>query len=147
MKYKINKVPVREMPFGEPNIVKNDESLTGWVNGKKASDIEERFARALSSNERVDGFVFIFPVVSPQNMVGQLELDFLIQAGAFYYPVQIDGTYAHKNASKQSEDMVKDRIIWEHLKASYSVMPVVRIKGIALETQEEANLQVEMLIR
>ena len=27
-----------------------NEGLTGWVNGKEASDIEERFARALRNN-------------------------------------------------------------------------------------------------
>lgn len=144
-KYKIPRKDNNHLPFGKPQQQRGDEFLTGVVNGQKASDIEERFARALNRVKK--GFVFRMPIISPRNMLGQLELDFLVIDEPHYYPVQIDGAYAHKAESKQQEDQKKDILIQAFLKKEYNAMPIKRIKGIDLETQEEANLQVQELLR
>lgn len=144
-KYKIPKPRTEPLPFGKPNIQRDTEYLTGYVNGLKASDIEERFARAITSAGKK--FVFRMPIISPRHMAGQLELDFLVVDEPYYFPVQVDGAYAHKNISQQQEDMLKDIRIEAYLKKEYATQPLKRIKGIQLETQEMANIRVEELLR
>ena len=143
-KYKIPRQRIEPERLGKPNKQGDGEYLSGYVNGLKASDIEERFAIALRKKGK--DFAFRVPVISPRHMLGQLELDFLIMDVPFYYPVQIDGSYAHKNESKQQEDMKKDILVEAYLKKQFNVMPIKRIKGIELETQEQANLKVEDML-
>lgn len=147
MKYKVERPRIQQVPFGKPSVQKQDEFLSGYINGMKATDIEERFARALNKDKRIDGFIFRMPIMSPRHMAGQIELDFLAQSGPHYYPVQIDGAYAHKNIGKQQDDAKKDILINEYLRKTYNALPIIRIKGIDLETQEEADIQERELIR
>jgi len=136
-KYKLNRPRHDDLPLGTPTVVRSDETLTGWVNGNKASDIEERFARALSSIGKE--FAFRLPVISPRNMLGWLEVDFLVAHIPYYYPIQIDGEYAHKNESKKQKDAMKDILVYENLRNEYgNVVPVIRIPGSYLATHEEA---------
>lgn len=146
-KYKVTTTPKVDLPTGKQNILRNDdEVLSGFIDGMKASDIEERFARALSKDKRILGRQFRYPVISPRNMLGQLEVDFLINATSGIYPVQVDGEYAHKNISKRQDDYRKDVLVNNFLK-KYNAFPVIRIPGRELITQQLADLKLREIIR
>lgn len=147
-KYKVSKPPSKPLPLGK--IIKlptNEEVLSGYVQGAKASDIEERFARALSVDKRVDAYQFRFPVVSPRNMLGQLEIDFVVQSAGYIYSFQVDGQYAHKGIGKQQDDLRKDVISNAYMKKKYNSFPIKRIPWYQLSTQEQANKLIRELIR
>lgn len=146
-KYKLNRPPHKPLPFGRPNGKQQaDEVLSGYIQGAKASDIEERFARALSKEKSVDGYSFRYPVISPRNMPGQLEIDFVVQCGGYVYPFQVDGEIAHKGYGKKQDDARKDILVNQYMK-KYSAFPVKRIDGELLSTQERADKIVRELIR
>lgn len=145
--YKVRKPPSRDLPLGKINTPPDTgELLSGYIQGAKASDIEERFARALSTSKRVDGFKFRFPVISPRNMPGQLEIDFVVQSAGLIYCFQVDGEIAHKGIGKQQDDRRKDVLVNSFMK-QYNAFPVKRIPWYRLSTQEQANLLIRELIR
>lgn len=147
-KYKVRKPPSQPLPLGKVNTIPaNNEVLSGYVQGAKASDIEERFARGLSVDKRVDGYQFRFPVISPRNHPGQLEIDFVVQSAGLIYCFQVDGAYAHKGIGKQQDDLRKDVLSNEFMRKKYNAMPIRRIPWSKLTTQEQANFTVRELIR
>lgn len=144
--YKITRPPSKDLPFGQIQKVKKAEYLSGYVFGMKASDIEERFAKALSKEKRVTEFQFRVPVINQRNLPGQLEVDFIATSGASVYVFQVDGEMAHKGYGKKQDDMRKDVLVNQHMKR-YNAFPVKRIDGNSLSTQEQADQTVRELIR
>jgi len=120
---------------------KLQETFTGELQGMKASDIEERFARAL--NKRNIGYEFRVAYIAGRNLPGEVELDFAVSQGSQIFPVQIDGEFAHKSASQKSEDAMKDAILNQRLEGM--ARPVIRIPGAELETQEMTDRKVKEL--
>lgn len=124
-----------------------DEELTGLITdasgrAQQASDIEERFARALDKNNRVRSYIFRRTFIAPMNIAGSVEVDFLVEAGDTT-PVQIDGDFAHKTAEAKAHDAVQDARLDEHLRATGEASrPTVRVPGSDLENQDEADLLV-----
>ena len=146
-KYKLSRPPHKPLPYGEPlGKQQQDEVLSGMVQGAKSSDIEERFARALTKEKTIDGYSFRYPVISPRHMPGQLEIDFVVQSGGYIYPFQIDGEIAHKGVGKRQDDARKDILVNQYMK-KFSAFPVKRIEGELLSTQEQADRVVRELIR
>jgi hypothetical protein len=145
-RYKISKPPAKPVPLGKPVAIKNDETLSGQINGQKASDIEERFARALSKDKRVDGVQFRFPVISPRSMPGMLEIDFVVTSAGLVYAFQVDGEISHKGIGKKMDDARKDVLINTFMR-KYNAFPVKRISGDLLSTQEQADQIIRELIR
>lgn len=119
----------------------NDEGLTGQVYDEPASDIEERFARALYKK----GLAFEFrkPVLAPRNMPGSYEIDFLVYVDGQEYPIAIDGEYAHKSAEQRSKDQLKDMVLNEAKQGEYE--PVTRVDYTKLDNQDVADQFVEDL--
>ena len=146
-KYKVRRIPRKPLPFGTIAHENIGESLSGYVNGADASDLEERFSRALNKSEQVSGYLFRDPVISPRYLPGQLEVDFVVESDGVVYPFQIDGEFAHKNMSKKLDDARKDVLVNEYLKTKYNAMPVKRIPGDDLQTQDDANRLVMELLR
>ena len=144
-RYKIRRIARREMPFGQIRRIRADEGLTGFIYGSPASDIEERFARALDHDTRITGYSFREPVISPRSLPGQLEVDFVIQMGPVVYAIQIDGEIAHKGAAKKADDARKDILVNEFMK-QYGAKPVIRVDGEKLATQEDADKLVRSLL-
>jgi hypothetical protein len=107
------------------------------VQGQRASDIEERFARALESDRRVEGYIFQPSFIEGRNMPGEIRPDFLVYT-MFRWPVQIDGDYFHKTAAQRAEDKEKDARLNEFLRGS-GYMPVERVPGSELQTMEQAK--------
>ena len=134
------KKPPRSPGLGKlnrPQVTNVGEELTGIVQGMGASDIEERFAKALDrakGEARIDGYGFREARVAGRNLPGEVELDFAVYAGELY-PFQIDGGIAHKSAAQKEEDSVKDALLNESIRG----FPVERVPGYLLETQDMAN--------
>lgn len=119
------------------------ENLTGFVRGKKASDIEERFGRALDKNQRVSNYLFQVSYIAGMNLPGEIRLDFLVFSGGTEWPIQIDGEFAHKTAAQKAEDAIKDAILDDFLKGK--AQATQRIDGELLDTQDNADKLVRRL--
>jgi hypothetical protein len=142
-------------PANRAQAQKEVEGLTQTVQGKRASDIEERFARALDGNERVEGYDFIVHQITGANLPGEAQLDFLVTSGGQQYAVQIDGEFAHKSAEQRAGDAVQDARLSEALgnviaaPAPVAGIPIngliARVPGLLLEDQAAADAIVEEL--
>ncbi len=122
-----------------------DERLTGQVNGKKASDIEERFYRGTRKDRRIQWVRFETVYGAPSSgMYGSAELDFLIFTGT-HYPVQLDGEWIHKSAEARYSDYEHDLIIMERLRAR-GVQEINRVRGKFLQTQKDADSVVQQIL-
>lgn len=135
-KYKITKRHIDYVPRGEPISPNVTEGFTGQIQGLKASDLEERFARALDKRKNVISYEFRKPFVAGRNMPGEIEVDFSVYDGS-YYPIQIDGEFAHKSAAQRTSDEMKNIVLDGLLKGS--AHPVQRIRFDRLQTQEAAD--------
>jgi len=129
--------PVLPSPVGE--------ALTGWVLGKEASDLEERFYRAGKADGRTRRLVFrrIFGAPS-RSMYGAIELDFLVWAGSMY-AVQIDAERFHQTAAAINRDSRQDERLVLILRY-YNIDRIHRIQGKHLQTQAKAQATWEQLL-
>jgi len=135
------------MPIEKRNMYENNgEVLVGFVQDKKASDIEERAARAI---DKLLDWNYTFLVrISPlsgrltetfHNLPGEFEIDFLCQRGAELWPILIDGEVSHFLAEWQKYvDEEREAVINDSLKR-YGALPVKRVEYWQLETQEKAD--------
>ena len=141
-KYKLKPRPPK-MPLNRMAGYSEDERLTGYVKGKEASDLEERFARALY-NKRKD-FDFQRDFMTPHSIPGQeKEVDFVVYDGQ-PQPIEIDGMYAHKSGEQKANDVTRDAILNETL-GGMGYLPIIRVPGFELETQEETLAMVERIL-
>ena len=130
------------MPLNRMAGYSDDEALSGYVKGKEASDLEERFARALY-NKRKD-FDFQRDFMTPHSIPGQeKEVDFVVYDGQ-PQPIEIDGMYAHKSGEQKANDVTRDAILNETL-GGMGYLPIIRIPGFELESQDETLAVVERL--
>ena len=135
--------PERIEPEAPPREPSDDEGLTGYVRGLEASDIEERFARALDAYEQ--DYIFQFEVTTAFTLPHQeKQVDFLVTTGQ-PRPVEIDGTWVHKSAEQREYDSVRDAQVNQVLRPR-GYLPVMRISGDELVSQEFANSVVETYI-
>ena len=111
--------------------------LTGLVKGKPATDIEERFARALGSL----GLGFRFQVRF--STVGSLPwqekvVDFVVQVSGVFQPVEVDGDIGHRTSAQRGRDAIREVLLNEvFIRLGY--LPLVRVKWFELESQEMAD--------
>jgi len=91
-----------------PSIPSVQEGLTGIVKGKKASDIEERFAIAL---DRFGiGYSFQRYVPTEYTLPDQeKQVDFIVFYRERAYPVEIYGLYWHDGADEIRRDQERER--------------------------------------
>lgn len=144
--YQINNVPARseKQPTGTPIVDRSSaEQFTGQINGLKASDIEERFDRALRKNPNIINYEFRAATVAGRNLPGEVEVDFMVDTGTLKQPVQIDGEFAHKTQQQKESDAMKDAILNDFMQGY--AFPVVRIPYLELSTQDAANRVVKEL--
>ena len=132
-KYKLQPRPPKP-PLNRLAGTSEDELLTGFVQGKEASDLEERFARALDAEGK--SYEFEVEVAPPTAIPGQEnQIDFVVED---IYPIEVDGSFVHKSASQKAHDQIRDAILNEYL-GKYGWQPIDRIPGNMLETQEQAD--------
>ena len=87
-----------------------DPLLTGVVNQKRASDLEEYFALAL--RQLGIGFYFQYIIDTPYTIPGQSKnVDFLVYYGKRAYPIEIYGAYFHTSAGDLLKDQDRERIL------------------------------------
>ena len=135
------------MPIEKRNqFENNDEVLTGVVQNKTASDIEERSARAI---DKIPDWSYTFLVrISPltgqltetfRNLPGEYEIDFLCERGDELFPILIDGEVSHFLALWQKvQDEIREATINSVLK-KYGARPVARVPYYELDTQSRAD--------
>ena len=138
------KTPRIRQPKAGPRLEtqKEDEGLTGLVNGEPASAIEERFARALWKR-RLD-FDFNWNVYTAFSLPNQKRrVDFVVHLPPSF-PIEIDGEIAHKGAEQKEEDRIRDATIDDTM-MKRGWMPIRRVDGSMLSTQQGADSMVSML--
>ena len=123
------------------------EVLTGLVQEKNASDLEERSARAI---DKIPEWSYVFRIsISPLTgslteypqvgLAGSYEIDFLCIRGIEMLPIMIDGEVSHFLMSWQKiKDEEKDIAINKALK-KYNARPVIRIPYWKLAFQPLAD--------
>ena len=128
--------------LGERPAVKDPIPLTGKVKGKRASDLEERFARGLTAAGLE--FTFQYQVKLESSLPGQEKvIDFLVDAG-WRYPVEIDGVIAHRTAVQQGRDLLRE-ILLNHSLHKWGILPIQRVKWWQLNAQEMADRAVRQM--
>ena len=140
MTYKHSMPPRRRQPrVAQAAVALSPEGplLSGMVKGKKASDLEEVFARALDKTDSVQWWQFRNHYGAPMGQVGSIELDFLVYTGTSY-PVQIDGDWIHRSAEAKAHDLLQDARLNAILQPR-GAMPVERIPGYKLQDGREAS--------
>lgn len=136
--FKFHRTPRPDRPrrAAGPTAGEAAEHLSGQVQGKKASDIEERFARALDQGDNVDGYRFQISFFAGMNIQGEYRLDFMVESGGMEYAINPDGEYAHKSAEQKARDQFQDERLSERLKGELAVPPAhwpslgLRINGL-----------------
>ena len=102
-----------------PASPKPEELLTGYVHGKRASDLEERFALALQ-HFGMD-FVFQFEVASAYSLPDEAKLiDFLVFDGGLGIPIEIGASFFHASPSDRELERERQNII----------NPILQLQGI-----------------
>jgi hypothetical protein len=116
--------------------VKDQKLLTGWVHGKRATDLEERFARGLMSMKLE--FWFQVPFSTKLSVPGHEKVvDFVVEDG-FRYPVEVDGPIWHTIGTERGKDDVREILLNEVFR-SIGYMPLQRVAWWRLESQAMAN--------
>ena len=122
-----------------------DEKLTGKVNGLDATDIEERFARALASV----GLKFRFQVrfwTANSAPWQEKEVDFVVLAAGMFQPVEVDGQIGHRTSAQLGRDAIRE-VLLNAIFRRLGYLPLVRVKWFELETQEMADEVVRRMFR
>jgi hypothetical protein len=143
------------MPIEKRTMYRNkDEQLTGVVQEKKASDIEERSARAM---DKIPEWSYTFLIrVSPltgrltqtfRNLAGEYEIDFIAQRGNELVPILIDGEVSHFLAQWQKiQDEEREAVINKAL-SKYGARPAVRVPFYELPDQNRADVYFRRLLQ
>jgi hypothetical protein len=132
-KYKLPPRPPKQ-PLNRIAVTNEGERLTGFVQGKEASDLEERFARALTKAGRE--FRFQVEVTTAVTIPGEEnQVDFLVDD---IWPTEVDGTFTHKTGSQRAHDELRDAIVNDTTR-DWGWNPIRRVPGDTLDSQEEAD--------
>jgi|GEM_PF-6718971 hypothetical protein len=118
--------------------IKEKEFFTGYVQGKDASELEERYYQSLVRYPGIDWIQFQLIYIAPEGQTGSIELDFLVSVDNVIYPIQVDGEFAHKSASQKANDNFRDTILNNHLSGTGAQL-IKRIDGVDIETPEDCD--------
>ena len=134
-RYKLTPRPPKET-LNRIQGTSEDEALTGFVNGKEASDLEERWAGAEKRANRE--FIFQFFMDTPFSLPGEDRQIDIVDTTEVWQPVELDGGIAHKGGAQRAKDKVRDAILNAEL-AKQGVLPILRIDGDSIATPEDAD--------
>ncbi len=114
----------------------DSQALTGIVLGKRASDLEERTARALYKMN-ID-FLFQTEIPVTTSVLGKGKvIDFIVDIG-ISQPLEVDGPLGHATAAQQAADALRDSLL-EPVLLGMGMRPIMRIKWDKLQTQVQAD--------
>ena len=104
-----------------------EEILLGFVHGKKASALEERFARALDESRLQ--FIFQYPVYSAYSIPGEeRKIDFMVFDGPILIPVEPKGGFIHQSPSRRAEDARRTQVLNEALRR-IGIRDIIELKS------------------
>lgn len=125
------------------------EQLDGFVQGKKATDDEERFAKALDKIGSVQGYEFRMALGAPRGMPGWRELDYLVQTPGGWRAFEIDDTsFVHRGESARNADQTRDlqRIQALERQGIHLARGIEHVDAVMwLDTQAKADARVREL--
>jgi len=138
--YKIPKPrPADRQDLDRFQVTPEGEGLTGFVKGMSASDLEERYARAL--DQRKLPYVFQYEVQTAYSLPSEERMvDFIVEFG-LRWPVEIDAEFTHKSAEQRAEDLIRDGMIDEALQGE-GFGKLQRVPEWRVITQEAADVTV-----
>jgi len=108
-KYKPHSKPPID-PLNVPSIAEPGEQLSGYIDGKSASKLEERFAIAL----RFYGiqFQFQYEVPSVYSLPGQGKMiDFIVYDGGIAVPIEVGSAFVHGATSQKEAEKERTALI------------------------------------
>lgn len=131
------------------------EILTGFVNGLKASDLEERYAKALHKYDR--GFEFRYRISSAlvgqqrltqqfRNVEGEVEIDFIVFDGYKTIPVFIDGQIGHYFTPDQADQDAEKTNLTNAFGQTQGWQPSVRVPYWDLYDQDVTDRTVRRML-
>ena len=134
-KYKMAPRPPQE-PLNRIKVSGEGERLTGFVHGKEASDLEERFANALDKLHY--SYMFEYEVLSNIGVPGEEnQIDFIVfHEGT--WPIEVDGMWVHHSSAQKAKDKLRDALLDEALSKD-GWEQIKRVPGSDLESQEDAD--------
>jgi hypothetical protein len=130
------------------------EVLSGIVQGKKASDIEERMARAFDRLEtpyefraRISSLAAGDRRLTKEllNLPGEIEIDYLVFSGQVT-PVMVDGEISHFMTQAQKLEDEENTASVNEFGAALGWHEVVRVPFTEIETQEGAELVARKIV-
>lgn len=115
---------------------RQEEQLSGQVRGQHASDLEERFARALWKH-RVS-FIFQLPVRTVASLPNQeRQVDFLVNGDQ---PVDIHGYIGHFHSLRQRGQDAFRKLLLDEAFAKMGLKPLLEVPYTRLGSQEAADV-------
>jgi hypothetical protein len=114
-----------------------EQPLTHLVQGEHASDLEERFSRAL--DKRGIEYHFQFITGAPKGMPGYNALDFLIYRGG-WHPYQVDDTTFIHKGTEAHDRLVEVKTMRNLTNMGYDPFPIKRVTQEDLSKQDDADL-------
>jgi len=121
------------------------EELSGIVQGKDATDIEERTAIALAFYKVPH--VFRYQLFTISTFGGKRkEVDFRVEFDGQYHPLEIDGTIGHSTPAQLAEDRLREDEIKPELMAMGWNPQFIRFLERELLTQELAYDRVRIML-
>jgi hypothetical protein len=124
--------------------VNEGETLSGYVQGKSASDIEERTAIALSKLQIPFTFqARINPMAgltgTKSNVLGEVEIDFLCEYLNKLWPINVQGEISHFFASWQADRDVKKKLKIDASLSPFGANELIQVPFTKLTTQDAAD--------
>jgi hypothetical protein len=118
--------------LNRPKPIKDDEGLTLILHGLEATDIEERFGRALDFHRKPYAFQVDMPV---EGSVDWKSIDFIVDG---FWPTDVYGQIGHDTSAEQGKDEIREALLNETFRKQ-GLQPLTTVWWWELETQELAN--------
>ena len=133
----------REETLNRIQVTREEEGLTGIVQGEKASAEEERLYEGfLTAGIEPEDIVFQPSYIAGRNLPGEIRPDFLLYLGILLI-VYVDGGFWHDTQEQKNRDSVQAAILQQRLQGRALIE---RVKGEQLQTQEDADAQARKLV-
>ncbi len=120
---------------------KTEEGLTGWVNGLRASDLEERIARAFRTKRL--NFEFHHRV-RMEGRVYKNDIDFIVNTDFVRQAIEVFGPFTHDSESNKQKDAARIAELNPVLQKE-GIEPIIIIWHWEITTPEDALNKVNEL--
>ena len=127
-------------------VIREEEGLTGQVQGDKASAEEERLYQGfLNADVDPEDIVFQPSYIAGRNLPGEIRPDFLLYLGIMLI-VYVDGGFWHDTQEQKNKDEIQAAMLLEELNKSGQNALIERVKGEQLQNQEDADAEARKLV-